>query len=40
VALIVIAFFANLTALQRLVHIWRSEKAAKWNNLPPDIPHE
>lgn len=38
--LIAIAFFANITALQRLVHIWRSETTSKWKKMPPDIGHE
>jgi CDP-diacylglycerol--glycerol-3-phosphate 3-phosphatidyltransferase len=35
-----IAFFANLTAIQRLIYIWRSETTGKWKKLPSDVPHE
>lgn len=38
--LILIAVFANITALQRLFYIWRSETTSKWNNLPPNVDHE
>lgn len=40
VALIIIAFFANYTAIQRIVHIWSTENASKWKTLPPDVGHE
>lgn len=38
--LVLIAVFANITALQRLFYIWRSETTTKWNNLPPNVDHE
>ncbi|HOT96729.1 MAG TPA: CDP-alcohol phosphatidyltransferase family protein [bacterium] len=40
VMLVVVAFFANLTAIQRLVYIWRSETTSKWKKVPSDIAHE
>lgn len=40
VVLVIIAIFANITAIQRIVHIWSHENAAKWKNLPPDVGHE
>ena len=39
-ALILIAFFSHLTAIQRIFHIWTMEKSKKWTKMPIDIPHE
>ncbi len=39
-ALVLIAFFANLTAIQRIVYIWLTENADKWKKLPTDVDHE
>jgi len=39
-AMIAIAFFANVTAVQRIVNVWLKAKAEKWDKLPSDVPHE
>ncbi len=39
-AILFIAFLANYTAIQRIVHIWSEENSTKWNKLPPDTAHE
>lgn len=38
--IVVIAVFSNITALQRLAHIWMKEKEKKWIKAPSDIYHE
>ena len=39
-AIIAIAVFSNITAIQRLAHIWLKEKERKWLKAPSDIYHE
>ncbi len=39
-ALMVVAFFSNFTAIQRIYYIYAVEKARRWHKMPPDIPHE
>jgi len=39
-AMIIIAIFANFTAIQRIVHIWVADNSEKWNKLPADVDHE
>ena len=39
-ALVIIAIFANITAIQRIVHIWATENSSKWKTVPPDVGHE
>jgi CDP-diacylglycerol---glycerol-3-phosphate 3-phosphatidyltransferase len=38
--LVLIAVFANFTAIQRLFYIWKTENSGKWKNLPSDTDHE
>jgi len=40
IAMFIIAILANITALQRIYHIWSEENSAKWNKLSSDIDHE
>ncbi len=39
-ALLLIAVFANFTAIQRIVYIWLAENADKWKKLPADTDHD
>jgi CDP-diacylglycerol--glycerol-3-phosphate 3-phosphatidyltransferase len=39
-ALVLIAVFANFTAIQRVFYIWRAENSDKWKKLPADTSHE
>jgi len=38
--IVIIAVFSNITALQRLAHIWMKEKEKKWIKAPSDMYHE
>ena len=40
VALVLIAVFANMTAFQRIYHIWAADNSDKWKRLSTDISHE
>ena len=39
-AMIAIAFFANMTAIQRIINVWLMSRSEKWDKLPSDVPHE
>ena len=39
-AMIMIAIFANLTAIHRMFHIWLADNSGKWKKLPADVDHE
>ncbi|MBD3384484.1 CDP-alcohol phosphatidyltransferase family protein [candidate division KSB1 bacterium] len=40
IAIVLVAIFANITAIQRIWHIWSEDNAEKWKKLPSDVPHE
>ena len=39
-SLAVIAVLANVTVIQRIVHIWSTENSKIWTTLPPGVGHE
>lgn len=40
IAVVLVAVLANLTAVQRIYHIWTADTTKKWKKLPPNVGHE
>jgi CDP-diacylglycerol---glycerol-3-phosphate 3-phosphatidyltransferase len=40
IAVVIVAVLANLTAVQRIYHIWAADGLKKWKKLPPNVGHE
>lgn len=40
IMIILVAVLSNVTAIQRIIHIWLAENSSKWKKLPTDVDHE